>query len=67
MSIEVYTLEDKDGHPVCDGWSTQDKDEARQAAQDHKACLIANIYTFSDSELVDDYTGANNGPEIEEG
>lgn len=54
MSIEEYTFEDKDGRESL--FTTQDADEARKYAAEHKLKWIANVYVFADSELVYDYT-----------
>ena len=60
MSIEVYVFEDKEGNSVCD-WTTQDIEEARQFAREEKCRIIARIFEFSDSELVESYI---NGDDI---
>jgi hypothetical protein len=57
-SIEVYTFEDKDGAEQ--GYVTQDIEEARRYARRYQLRLIANEYEWSDSELVEDHTGADN-------
>ena len=52
--IEVYGFEDTSGQQC--GFTTYDIDEARQHAEEHGLKVIAYIYEFSDSELVNDYT-----------
>lgn len=54
--IEVYTLQRKDGSNPCDSWSTQDFKEACNAAKEHACLVIANVFTFDDSEVADDFT-----------
>ena len=54
MDIEVYTFEDKDGHETS-SWSTQNPREAREYGQHNGYRVIANIFTFEDSELVWDF------------
>lgn len=54
MTIEVYSFENKEGVPH--DFTTQDADQARVYAQENGLKWIANIYEFSDSELVEDYT-----------
>ena len=56
MDITVYTLEDANGQPVNDTWSTMDYREARDAGENWQARVIANEYEFSDSHMVDDFT-----------
>jgi magnesium-transporting ATPase (P-type) len=55
--IEVYTFEDADGNPATD-WHTQDYSEAHDHAAAHGYRLIANTYRWADSELIEDFTGA---------
>jgi hypothetical protein len=60
MDIHLYTLEDKDGNEViCAGGEFDSFAEAKSAAQEHRARLIDNTYEWSDSEMVEDYTGTN--------
>jgi hypothetical protein len=59
MTIEVYTFEEYDGSPT--GFQTTDISEARKYARDNKLRLIANIYEFSDSELIEDNTEPTTG------
>lgn len=54
MSIERYTCES--GKGVREDWDTEDIDDAREFAQEHHMRLIALIYQFSDSEMIEDYT-----------
>lgn len=53
--IEVYAFENADGESATD-WTTQDIDEAKTYAREHKFKLIARIYEYADSELVEDNT-----------
>jgi len=55
MDIEVYTFEDADGDAF-GSWTTQDISEARHYAIRHRLRIIANVYEWTDSELVEDYT-----------
>lgn len=57
MDITVYTLEDKEGHPVNEtAGEYWDYEEAKNAAIVEHARVIANEYEFSDSHMVDDFT-----------
>lgn len=54
MTIEVYTFE-TDGDAPASDYRTQDINEARQYARQHRFSLIANQYEWADSELLEDY------------
>jgi hypothetical protein len=54
MTIEIYTFEDKDGREF--DWSTMSAEEAKEYAQKHSLRMIANTFSFEDSEPVEDYT-----------
>ena len=56
MNIEVYTFEDANGDPFNETWSTQDIEEARRYAKEHQLKIIARIYEYADSEVVEDHT-----------
>lgn len=56
MTIEVYAFEDREGNSVTE-WTTQDIDEARAYAREHRCRLIARQFEYADSELVEDYSG----------
>lgn len=55
MSIEVYTFEDETGESVTD-WTTSDIEEARRFARANFCRIIARIFEYRDSELVEDYS-----------
>jgi hypothetical protein len=58
MSIELYSFERADGSE--DGtYTTFNATEAREYARRYGLRMIANIYEFSDSELVEDHTRAD--------
>lgn len=67
MSIEVYTFESADNTPF-GSYSTQNISDAREYARKAKLRLIANTYTFEDSELIEDYTETDDDtdPEADE-
>ena len=54
MDIEIFSFEDKDGNES--GFTTFDAGEAMQYAEKNKLKCIANVFEFSDSELVEDFT-----------
>lgn len=54
--ITVYTFEDANGSEA--GWTTGDYREARAYAAKHGYKVIANEYEWTDSEVVDDFTGS---------
>lgn len=58
-NVTVYTFEAGPGgglqYPDAELW-TLDYDEARRYAQQRNYQLIANEYTFEDSELLEDYS-----------
>lgn len=54
--VEVYSFENSDDEPDSSAYTTTDVDEAKAHAYRHGLKLIANIYEWSDSELVEDYT-----------
>lgn len=56
MTIEVYSFQDADGDAATD-WTTQNVTEAKDYARTHGYRLIANIYEWVDSEMVEDHTG----------
>lgn len=55
MDIEVYTLEDAEGNEQM--FESQDYKEARDRAENEKLRVIANVYEWSDSYMVNDFTG----------
>lgn len=59
MSIEVYAFEDREGNSITD-WTTQNINEAREFAIHNHCRLIARIFEYADSELVETY--AENDP-----
>jgi hypothetical protein len=54
MNIEIYCFEDADGNSV-DYFTTQNIEAARRYAIDNGYALIARMFEYSDSELVEDY------------
>lgn len=54
MTLEMYTFEDADGHTV--EFTTRDIEEAKRYARENKLKLIAQIFEWSESELVEDNT-----------
>jgi hypothetical protein len=54
VDISVYAFENKDGESVTD-WTTQDYEEAKGYAMENSCRLIERIFTYSDSELLEDY------------
>jgi hypothetical protein len=61
VSIERYTFEDSEGRE--DGYSTMDMGEARDYARAGRLRLIAHVYEWADSEVVEDYTQAESADE----
>ena len=51
--IERYTVEKANGEPT--DFETIDIEEARDFAREIKGIVIARIYEYTDSEMVDDY------------
>ena len=54
MQVELYAFEDENGE--LDTYTTFNVNEAREYAKQNKRKLIAQIFEYSDSELVEDYT-----------
>lgn len=54
MDIELYSFKDENGNES--SFTTQDSDEAREYAKENNLKWIANIFEFSGSELVEDFT-----------
>jgi hypothetical protein len=54
MMIEVFCFEDADGNAV-DYFTTRDIEEARRYAIANGYAIIARIFEYADSELVEDY------------
>ena len=52
--LEVYYFTDKDGN--LDGYTTEDPIEAKEYAKAWELVWCVNIYKFSDSEVVEDFT-----------
>lgn len=59
MEILVYTLEDKERNEQ--EFSTQDYSEARERAMKDNLRVICNEFEWSDSYMVDDFTGDEDG------
>jgi hypothetical protein len=55
MTIEVYSFERAEGEPF-GSFTTQDITEAQEYARTNGLRIIANVYEWSDSELIEDYT-----------
>lgn len=53
--VEVYTFEDAAGNEF-GSYTTQDIREAREYARKYRLRIIARIFEYADSELVEDYT-----------
>ena len=62
MEIEIYTFEDENGYEV-GIFSTQDPNEARKHGSRYCLKVIANTFTFEDSELVWDFTDSDSEDE----
>jgi hypothetical protein len=54
MTIEVYTFKDSNGNST-DSFTTQNIYEARQYAQANQYAIVALIFEYADSELIEDY------------
>lgn len=54
-TIEVFTFENKEGQ-TAGSYSTTDPQEAKAHGQKHGLKVIANQYSYDDSELVWDFT-----------
>ena len=52
--IEVYAFEDANG--VEQTWTTQSIEEAHAHARRYRYRIIAHVYEWADSEVVEDYT-----------
>jgi hypothetical protein len=58
MSIEVYAFEDKDGNE--DGtFTTRDIEEAKRHARKDRLRMMARVFEYTDSELVEDNSGTD--------
>ncbi len=55
MNIELYTFEDAKGHEF-GSYSTTSAEEAKEYGEKHNLRVIANTFTFDDSELAWDFT-----------
>lgn len=55
MEIEKYVVLRKKDDPI-DGHLYDDYEEVRNDAFGQRGCVVALTFTFSDSELVDDFT-----------
>lgn len=56
--IEVYTFEDRDGNEF-GTFTTRDIREAKEYARKYGLRIVARIFEYVDSELVEDYTDAD--------
>jgi hypothetical protein len=64
VTIDVYCFEDGEGNEFgC--FTTQNYDEAKQFASEHKLRIICRHFEYSDWEPLDDYTHTSS-PEGEE-
>lgn len=62
MTITVYTFEDAAGNEYgC--WHTQDYEQAKAYARLGRLRIIANAFEWSDSEMLDDFTRAEDKEE----
>lgn len=64
-TIEVYAFEDADGHEF-GGFTTTDVAEAREYAMRHGLRIIALVYEFEDSAVIEDYTECAGGDDEED-
>lgn len=55
MSLELYVFEGATGDGL-ETFTTLDADEARNYAQKYSLKWLAQIYEYSDTELVEDFT-----------
>lgn len=55
MRLEVYVFEDADGNEF-GTFTTQNIEEAKQYARGNKLRIIARVFEYADSEMVEDYT-----------
>lgn len=63
MEVRLYVLEDADGNEASSGYWRQDQiEEARDAARRAGARLVANVFEYADSELVEDFTERGERP-----
>jgi hypothetical protein len=60
-SVEIYSFEDRDG--VESTFTTRVIAEAKRFARENNLKLIANVFEFADSELVEDNTKADDRDE----
>lgn len=60
LEVHVYTVTTQSGepalYPACDFY-TFDYEEAKGYAQEERLVVIDNTYEWSDSEVLDDYSG----------
>lgn len=56
MDITRYIIEDADGNEIAGVWEEWEYQAARNAAAERKGKLVALYFTFSDSELIEDFT-----------
>jgi hypothetical protein len=55
VNVVIYTTEDANGGG--DDFQSYDYEEAKSYARKYERRVIANTFEFSDSEMVDDFTG----------
>lgn len=53
--LEVYRFEQADGSALTE-WETSDPAEARDYGMKHKCRIVADIYEYDRSEVVEDFT-----------
>ncbi len=65
MTISVYGFEDADGNEF-GSFTTQNYEEAKRYASANSLRIVARHFEFSDTEYLDDYTGADTDSQDEE-
>lgn len=56
MDVTKYVLHDENDQPIGIAvWDEDEIEEARAAAREQGAMLIAYVYEYSDSELIDNF------------
>ena len=63
MTITVYTIEDRNRNDLAPGFETQDYREAKDKAQELRGLVIATEFEYSDSYVVDNFTGEDDDNE----
>jgi hypothetical protein len=53
--LTLYSFEDAEGNE--DTYTTMDPNEAREFARENRLKMIAQTYEYSDSVVVEDFTG----------